>query len=54
MRVQQLPAELASSSPSIHGRPRHPQDFIDEGHATGEAYQARRPDERKLTIPISV
>jgi hypothetical protein len=54
MRVQQLPAELASSSQSIHGRPRHPQDSIDEDHATAEAYQAGRPDERKLTIPISV
>jgi 3',5'-cyclic AMP phosphodiesterase CpdA len=54
MRVQQLPAELAASSPSIHGRPRHPQDYLDEDHATAEAYQAGRPDERNLTIPISV
>lgn len=54
MRVQPLPAELAASSPSIHGRPRHPQDFTDEDHATAEAYQAGRLDERKLTISISV
>jgi len=54
MRVLQLPAELATSSPSIHGRPRHPQDIVDEDHATAEDYQAGRPDERQLMMPIAV
>ncbi len=50
--VKQLPEELARSAPSIHGKPRHPQDFVDADHATGEAYQAGTAGERTFTLPL--
>lgn len=52
MQVCQLPAELAKSHPSLHGKPRHSQDFTDKEHATGESYQMGRTDERLLQIPL--
>lgn len=50
--VRQLPGELARAAPSIHGRPRHGQDFVDADHASGEAYQAGAAGERTFTIPL--
>ena len=52
MTVHQLPADLASSAPSIHGVPRHAADLTDADHETAEAYKIGRADERRLTIPI--
>jgi predicted MPP superfamily phosphohydrolase len=53
MTVHALPADLANAAPTIHGRPRHPQDFTDAFHATAQTYQAGRHDERRLTIPLT-
>ena len=50
VQVFQLPLELAKTAPSIHGRPRHKEDFTDATHETGELYQAGRKEERHLTI----
>jgi predicted MPP superfamily phosphohydrolase len=52
MQVCQLPEELARATPSIHGSPRHPQDFTDSTHETGQLYQVGRGDERRLTIRL--
>lgn len=52
VQVHQLPEELATAHPSIHGRPRHAQEFTDTDHDTPEAYKIGRPDERRLTIPL--
>lgn len=50
--VKQLPEELARSVPSIHGTPRHKQDFVDADHPSGETYQAGSADERTFTVPL--
>lgn len=50
--VKQLPDELARSAPSIHGKPRHAEDFTDADHASGEAYQAGTAGERGFTIAL--
>ena len=52
VRVCQLPADLAKTTPSIHGSPRHPNDFTDSTHDTAELYQVGRSDERSLTIRL--
>lgn len=52
MTVHRLPADLASSAPSIHGTPRHASDPTDADHDTPESYKIGRADERRLTIPI--
>jgi hypothetical protein len=52
MQVCQLPGELARATPSIHGSPRHPQNFTDAMHKTAELYQAGRSEERSLTLRL--
>lgn len=52
MTVHQLPADLATSAPSIHGAPRHATEFVDSTHESPEAYRIGRTDERRLTIPL--
>jgi predicted MPP superfamily phosphohydrolase len=52
LKVHQLPADLASAAPSIHGAPRHAAEFTDAAHPTPEEYQSGRRDERRLSIPI--
>ena len=51
MNVHQLPTELSSAAPSLHGKPRHEHDFTDDTHATADEYKRGRSDERRLTIP---
>lgn len=51
--VRQLPARMAQSAPSIHGKPRHGQDFTDTEHRTAEEYQSGRADERRFAIPLA-
>jgi hypothetical protein len=51
--VKQLPEDLARAAPSIHGKPRHGEDFTDTEHGTAEQYQTGRADERSFTIPLS-
>ena len=51
--MTQLPEDLTRAAPSIHGKPRHGQDFTDTEHGTAEEYQAGRADERRFTIPLS-
>lgn len=50
--VQQLPAKLVTPKTNIHGKPRYPQDFVDENHKTPWQYVAGRADERAFTIPL--
>ena len=51
MNVHQLPKELSSAAPSIHGKARHKYDFTDNTHKTADEYERGRQDERQLTIP---
>lgn len=51
MNVHQLPKDLNSAAPSIHGKPRYEHDFTDNTHPTADEYQRGRSDERRLTIP---
>jgi hypothetical protein len=51
--VKQLPEDLARAASSIHGKPRHGEDFTDTEHGTAEQYQAGRADERSFMIPLS-
>ncbi|MBM3889230.1 MAG: hypothetical protein FJ388_08905 [Verrucomicrobia bacterium] len=51
--VRQLPSRLVTPKTNIHGRPRHPRDFVDGQHKTPRQYIAGRPDERAFTIPLS-
>jgi hypothetical protein len=50
MNVHQLPKDLNTAAPSIHGKPRHQHDFTDDKHPTPDDYQRGRSDERQLTI----
>ena len=52
VQVKQLPEELAGAEPSIHGKPRHAEDFVDADHSSGEAYQAGTAVERTFTFPL--
>ena len=52
MEVCQLPRELATAHLSIHGRASHGRDFTDAEHATADAYQVGRGDERRLRIAL--
>jgi predicted MPP superfamily phosphohydrolase len=52
MQVCQLPADLAHTHPSLHGRPRHADDFTDKQHITGESYQRGNEAERMLHISL--
>ena len=60
VQMQPLPRELAVPNKqaigfqgSIHGKPRHKQDFVDGGHATAQLYQCGRRDEREFEIPLN-
>jgi hypothetical protein len=60
VQMQSLPRELAVPNDnaigvrgSIHGKPRHDQDFVDGGHPTAQLYQCGRSDEREFEIPLS-
>jgi len=52
MEVCQLPRDLATAHPSIHGKPSHEMDFTDPGHKTADEYQIGRRDERRVTIAV--
>ena len=51
MNVHQLPKDLNSAAPSIHGKTRHGRDFTDDTHPTADEYERGRSGERRLTIP---
>lgn len=51
--VKQLPEDLARSAPSIHGKPRHEQDYVDAEHDSAEKYQCGVAAERDFTIPLT-
>jgi 3',5'-cyclic AMP phosphodiesterase CpdA len=48
--VRQLPAKLVTPKTNIHGKPRYPQDFVDENHKTPWQYVAGRANERAFII----
>ncbi len=59
VQMQPLPRELAKPGDdalgfrgSIHGKPRHAEDFVDARHATAQLYQCGRADEREFEIPL--
>lgn len=52
MEVRQLPEELATSAPTLHGKPRHADDFTDATHRSAQEYQLGRADERRLVMPL--
>ena len=51
--VKQLPEELAHATTSLHGRPRHEQDYVDAEHTSAEAYQCGTPAERGFALPLA-
>ena len=51
--VRQIPPELVTRNTDIHGKPRHPVDYVDENHKTHEEYVSGRPEERDFTIPLT-
>lgn len=50
--VRQLPADLARSAPTLHGRPRHQRDYTDDAHKTAEQYQCGLATEREFSVPL--
>lgn len=60
VQMQPLPRELAEPNDgaigfrgSIHGKPRHKEDFVDGGHASAQLYQCGRRGEREFEIPLN-
>jgi hypothetical protein len=51
--IRQLPARLVTPRTNIHGKPRHPRDYVDGQHPTPWQYVAGRADERAFTIPLA-
>lgn len=51
--INAIPGDMAQATPTLHGKPRHAEDFTDADHPTAQEYQCGNNDERRFVLELA-